>query len=187
MRRRQAGLPALLCLLAACAPALVSPEDTREYHRLGSLELSAVLEQDDQSLYGLIEIMNSSRQPVVVEYAGACGVGYLLYQEGGVTPRWQSSRWWTALQGSCPETPLRMEIPGATLARIMAPALDPGIVLGDTLRAGSYEAAMRLRLLQPRDTTLILRAGPVRLDSAPASPPRLQRPDGRLGALDDRH
>lgn len=164
MRHRRFAISGLLCLFSACAPALVAPEDDREYHQIGDLEFSATVEQDIESVYGLIDIMNPTRSPVLVEYSSGCAVAYLVHQDGRTTPSWESSRWWTGLQGSCPSEPMRMEIPAATLGRIMAPAVDPGIVLGDSLPAGSYQVAMRIRLLQPLDTTLILRAGPVQLD-----------------------
>lgn len=163
-----------LALLAGCARAAVQTPDDTEYHRVGALEISATVERDDfWDVFGAIDLMNTGRDTVRLEYEGYCGVAILMYQGKRTVPRWDSTEWWTRRQGECPNGLMNLDIPPETLARIVAPAVDAQGILGDSLPAGSYAAAMRIRLLEPRDTTLLLSAGRIELDRPDSGRPNL--------------
>jgi hypothetical protein len=165
---RRAAASAALALLAACARPPAGPEPERDYQRVGALEISALVERDLADVLGSVDLMNTGRDTVRLEYAGQCAVAILLYEAGdGATPRWDSSAWWSA-QGDCPATPMTLDLPPRTLARVVAPLVQANRILGDSLPQASYRAALRLRLLQPRDTTLLLPAGDVHLAGAGA-------------------
>ena len=153
-----------LAVLGGCAPRArpgTGPEPV--YLHMGPLELSATLEQDGVDVMGSVDIMNTSRQPVLVEYDGGCGLAVLV--TGGSTPLWDQAIWWRGQPGICPTaSTTRLEIPARTLARILTPAITTLQIAGDSIPLGTFPAAVRLRLMTPRDTLLVLPAGPVRLD-----------------------
>jgi hypothetical protein len=163
---RRTTLAAILALtvLGGCAPRSgpgTGPEPV--YLHMGPLELSATLEQDGVDVMGSVDIMNTSRQPVLVEYDGGCELAVLV--TGGASPLWDQTIWWREHPGVCPTTTsTRLEIPGRTLARILTPAVTTLQIAGDSIPLGSFPAAVRLRLMSPRDTLLVLPTGPVRLD-----------------------
>ena len=157
-----------LALLAACAPgAARAPVVPTEFHRVGALEVSAVVERNQTEVLGAVDLMNTGADTVRLEYAGYCALALLLYpaEPAARAPRWDSSEWWVR-QGDCPAGTFRVDIPPITLARIVAPVMDARQILGDSLPGGSYTGAVRLRIVQPRDTTLVMLGGRVRLDRA---------------------
>lgn len=166
MRRWKAAL--LPLALAACAPRPVSAPaaDDRTYLRVGALELSAVLEQDATDLMGSVDIMNLGSRPVLLEYEGSCAVAIVLGRNGAQARRWDALEFWRRRPEICRPEPTRLEIPGRTLARILTPPVTQAQILGDSLPAGRYEGVLRLRMLQPRDTTILLPAGPVDIGSS---------------------
>ena len=173
---RRAALAAAL-LLAGCARPPAGPEPEREYHRVGALELSALVERDLGDVLGTVDVMNTGRDTVRLEYAGQCAVAILLFDAPSAErPRWDSSAWW-ASQGECPAGTTTLDLPPRTLGRILAPLVEARSILGDSLPLASYRAVMRFRLVQPRDTTLLLPAGELLLDVG--APPSLA---GRVGA-----
>ena len=152
-------------LLSGCARPAPEPGPATEYLLLGALELSATVERDLWDVYGAVELMNTGGDTVRLEYASQCALAILVYRPAADRGRrWDSSEWWQRRQGECPATPVRLDIPPLTLARVIAPAVDADAILGDSLPAGAYAAAMRMRLLQPTDTTLLLNAGEVELE-----------------------
>ena len=168
---RPAAGGVLVLLLAACARPTAGPSPERDYHRVGALEISALVERDLSDVLGTVDLMNTGRDTVRLEYAGQCALAILLYEDG--TPgdaRWDSSAWWAA-QGDCPAASMTLDLPPRTLARVVAPLLETRQILGDSLPGARYRAAVRIRLLQPRDTTLILPAGDVHLGTG--GPPSL--------------
>lgn len=182
-RAKTASAAALALLASACAPAATARLTPTEYHRVGALEVSAVVERNQVEVLGAVELMNTGKDTVHLEYAGYCALALLMYptHEGLGEPLWDSSAWWTR-QGDCPEGTLRVDIPPITLARIVAPVVNADRILGDSLPGGSYTGALRLRIVQPRDTTLVLLGGRVRLerDGALARAPlasRIAAPD----------
>jgi hypothetical protein len=168
-RRRIAGTGAL-ALLAACAPAATRAPVPTEYHRVGALEVSAVVERNQMEVLGAVELMNTGADTIRLEYAGYCALALLMYPADAAIrePRWDSAEWWMG-QGECPEGNFRVDIPPITLARIIAPVIETGRILGDSLPGGSYTGAVRLRIVQPHDTTLVLLGGPVRLEREAAA------------------
>ena len=157
-------------LLAACAPAATrAPAVPTEFHRVGALEVSAVVERNQTEVLGAVDLMNTGPDTVRLEYAGYCAIALLMYPpEAAVRePRWDSSDWW-GRQGDCPQGTFHVVIPPVTLARIVAPVVDARQILGDSLPGGSYTGAVRLRIVQPRDTTLVMLGGRVRLERSGA-------------------
>jgi hypothetical protein len=121
------------------------------------------VERDLSDVLGAVDVMNTGSDTVRLEYAGQCAVAIRIHDaDPDAAARWDSSTWWAA-QGACPATPTTLDLPPRTLARIIAPLMEARRILGDSLPATGYRAAMRLRLLQPRDTTLLLPAGDVQL------------------------
>lgn len=165
MTRSTVAGAAALALLSGCAPPATLRPTPTEYHRVGALELSAVVERNQLEVLGAVDLMNTGADTVRLEYAGYCALALLIYpsDERSDGPRWDSSAWWTG-QGDCPEGTLRVDIPPITLARIVAPVIDADRILGDSLPGGSYTGALRLQIVQPQDTTLVLLGGPVRLE-----------------------
>ena len=166
MRRAAAG--ACLLALAACARPPVAPEPAREYLRIGALEISAVVERDLADVLGSVDLMNTGRDTVRLTYAGQCALAILLYDSSRTTtPRWDSSAWW-ATQGDCPGPATTLDLPPRTLARLLAPLVEARSILGDSLPAADYRSALRIHLLEPRDTTLVLPAGDLQLRAGSA-------------------
>lgn len=157
---------ALALALAGCAPRVQPGAFTPEYVRIGPLELSATIERDVGDLMGSVDIMNTSDRPVVVEYNGSCAVSIVLAAPGSESPRWDAYRWWQAFPDVCRPAPLRLEIPPETLARVLTPPVNQDQILGDSIPAGRHPVALRIQLLQPEDTTLLLSAGTVELEGS---------------------
>lgn len=153
-----------LALLAGCAPRTApatGPEPV--YHRLGPLELSAMLEQDGVDVMGSVDVMNTSGRTVLLEYEGGCEFAVLVGAGEG-RAHWDEALWWSTRPEICSTSSTRLEIPARTLARILTPVVTTLQIAGDSIPMGAYPAAVRLRMLQPRDTTLVLTTGPVRLE-----------------------
>jgi len=166
---RRGAAFAILLGVTACARPASAPAPEREYQRVGPLEISALVERDLADVLGSVDLMNTGRDTVRLEYAGQCAVAILLYDASGSgAPRWDSSAWWSA-QGDCPATPMTLDLPPRTLARVVAPLLEAARILGDSLPRASYRAELRLRLMQPRDTLLLLPAGDVHFGGSSAS------------------
>jgi hypothetical protein len=151
-----------LAVLAGCAPRTrpaAGPEP--EYHRVGPLDIAAGVQQDGVDVVGMMDIMNTSSQPVLLEYEGGCGLSVVV---GGTAGLWDEALFWRAHPDICPTTPTRLEIPARTMARILTPAVTTPQIAGDSIPMGTFPAAVRLRMFQPFDTTLVLPAGAVRLE-----------------------
>lgn len=156
-------------VLAGCArrtPFLTPADFEHEYVQIGALELAATVERDESDVYGTVELMNTGPDTVRLEYNAYCDLAIVLFREKDrrLLPRWDSATWWRGRGGYCPERPLQLDIPPATLARIVAPAVEARGILGDSLPAGEYITAMRVRMLQPRDTALVLPGGVIQLE-----------------------
>jgi hypothetical protein len=161
-RRPTIAVLSALAVLAGCAPRTrpaTGPEP--EYHRLGPFDIAADVQQNGVDVMGMVDIMNTTTQPVLLEYEGGCGLSVVV---GGTAVLWDEARWWSTRPDICPTDPTRLEIPGRTMARILAPAVTTLQIAGDSIPMGTFPAAIRLRMLQPLDTTLVLPATPVRLE-----------------------
>jgi hypothetical protein len=167
------GILSALAVLAGCAPfarhALVD-DHLPDLRRLGELEVSASVERNSGEILGAVDLMNTGKDTIAFEYAGYCAIAILMYRGSAERgePRWDSTEWWSRT-GECPERTLKLSIPPETLARVVAPVVDTRRILGDSLPGGSYFGAMRINIVQPFDTTLVLPAGPVELQR-PSSP-----------------
>jgi hypothetical protein len=176
MRTRPLAVFLLLAAGGCASAARGAPEvDDREYVQVGELELSAVIEQEAGEVYSMVEIMNTSDGTVRLEYPGPCAVSPTLFRPVGSTREavWTAEAWGTANPMVCPPSPIQLDIPAGTLARLIAPILVQTELQGDSLPPGRYPTAVRFRMLQPRDTTLLLWSGEVQLGS---------RLKGRMGA-----
>lgn len=163
MRRLKLPLLLLLAIAAGCAQRGTRSAPEPVYLQMGPLELSASVEQDGVDVMGSVDIMNTSGRPVTVEYDGGCDLALLI--PGAGRPMWDQAVWWRANPDVCPTTSLTtLEIPARTLARILTPPMTTLEIAGDSIPFGTFPAAVRLRLLLPRDTTLVFPAGPLRLN-----------------------
>jgi hypothetical protein len=133
------------------------------YVRLGALELSATIERDAGDLMGSVDVMNTSGQSVSLHYQGSCAVAILVAGRGRDRPRWDALTWWQSRPGICRPDPVVLDIPPKTLARILTPPVNQQEILGDSIASGSHTVALRIRIYQPTDTTLLLPAGRVEL------------------------
>jgi hypothetical protein len=153
-----------LALLCACAPRVTRAPGEKEYFRVAGLELSATVERDRSDVLGAVDVMNAGDDTVRLEYEGYCALSLRFRPERG-RGAWDSSTWW-ARRGDCPTGNVTLTLPPRTLGRIVAPVLQAPRILGDSLPAGAYTAAVRIRLVQPRDTTLVIPAGSIDLSTA---------------------
>jgi hypothetical protein len=162
-RRSTTAVLLALAVLAGCAPRTrLSAGPEPEYHRLGPLDIAAGVQQDGVDVMGMVDVMNTSTQPVLLEYEGGCGLAVLV---GGTASLWDEALWWRDHPDICPTDPTtRLEIPARTMARILTPSVTTMQIAGDSIPAGTFPGSVRLRMLQPLDTTLVLPAGPVRLE-----------------------
>ena len=90
---------AILALLAGCARPAAGPAPERDYQRVGPLELSAYVERDLGDVLGTVDVMNTGRDTVRLEYAGQCAIAVLVFDRTSPErPRWDSPgrRWTTA-------------------------------------------------------------------------------------------
>ena len=173
MTRRWLTIGVLLAVLSAGARAATAPPALGPaYVQYGGLELSAAVEPDPPDLFGVVDIMNPTADTVRLRYAGFCELAIVLYPAAasGGAPTWDSSLWWERRQGSCPASPVELDIPPETLARVIAPVIQVESVLGDSLPPGPYTPAVRLRLLLPRDTTFVLRGETIDIARGGAEP-----------------
>ncbi|MGH7470959.1 MAG: hypothetical protein ACRENP_23675 [Longimicrobiales bacterium] len=114
--------------------------------------------------YGMVTVGNPTTLKSVLEYvAGACSPTLLLYGAADYAgaPRWDQSR--VSRPAPCTPFPQQRTILSNQNSYI---STDPSALtemLGDSLPSGTYYAAVRLRIVQPRDTTFIVRAGPLTL------------------------
>ena len=160
--------PLLALLLFAAAPAcaarapLPALDRPREYATVGALELSGVVERDGEAVYSMVEIMNTGSDTVRLAHPEACGVSLILLSTDSATLRWDLERWGQG-QGYCSGRVSTMDLPPNTLARLFSPIVGEPDVRGDSLPGGDYASAMRIRLVEPADTTILLWSGPVRL------------------------
>lgn len=159
-----------LALLSACAPAVTRAPAEKEYQRVGALELSATVERDRSDVLGAVDVMNTSGDTLRFEYEGYCALSLRFHVLAG-RGAWDSSAWW-ARQGDCPTGTMSLALPPRTLGRIIAPVIQVPRILGDSLPSGSYATAVRIRLLTPRDTILVLPAGSIDLGT-----PQPERPN----------
>jgi hypothetical protein len=160
MRR---AIPLGLALLAGCATGSRGTGPQPVYVRLGALELSATIERDAGDLMGSVDVMNTGDRTISLHYQGSCAVSILVADGEGEGPRWDALTWWQSRPGICRTDPVVLEIPPQTLARILTPAVSEAEILGDSIASGSHPVALRIRILAPRDTTLLLPAGRVEL------------------------
>jgi hypothetical protein len=161
-RRSTIAVLSALAVLAGCAPRTrpaTGPEPV--YHRLGPFDIAAGVQQDGVDVMGMVDIMNVTTQPVLLEYEGGCGLSVVV---GGTAALWDEALWWSAHPDLCTPGSTRLEIPGRTMARVLAPAVTTPQIAGDSIPMGTFPAAIRLKMLQPLDTTLVLPAGAVRLE-----------------------
>ena len=120
----------------------------------------------DGDLQGVVTITNPTSESALLEYAGTCAPSILIFSpdaDEGV-PLWDQFRYWQGQVGGCKWFTSILEMP-ASMSR---PAVSTGlasdsIILGDSLPGGTYQAAVRLDVFQPQDTTLVIPAGLVEL------------------------
>ncbi|HET8654774.1 MAG TPA: hypothetical protein VFL93_04625 [Longimicrobiaceae bacterium] len=159
---------AILTALAGCALPATRTGPEPVYTRVGPLDLSATLDASGGQIVAAVDAMNLDHDSVTVVYPALCGISLVVFRPAAPDrPVWDSARWIAPEPGDttgCPRLSRRLVVPEQTLARLYMPVVAGVQVLGDSLPAGDYSAALRFHLLQPRDTTLLLPAGPLRLE-----------------------
>lgn len=141
---------------SALEPLVASP---------GSLGVTAVFERPDLGqIRTLLTFRNATDRPFLSEYASMCALAVLVYDDPTYegAPRWDGHRWQNTRPGACKWMPAVAELGVGESADLAARASD-SIILGDSLAAGTYWLATRVRFLQPADTTLVIPAGEVEL------------------------
>lgn len=166
--RRPFAAVAILAVLAGCVHPAPRTGPEPVYTRVGPLDLSAMLDASDGQIVAAVEAMNLDADSVAVVYPALCGISLVVFRpDAPARPVWDSARWIAPAPGDttgCPQFSRQLVIPEQTLARLYMPVVAGVQILGDSLPAGDYAAALRFHLLQPRDTTLLLPAGPLRLE-----------------------
>lgn len=167
-----------MALLLGAGCTARAPLDTapapREYATVGVLELSGVVERDGEAVYSMVEVMNTGPDTVRLSHPEACGVALLLLSDRseGAAVRWDLEAWGAA-QGFCSGRVSTLDLPPNTLARLFSPIVGEPDIRGDSLPAGEYASAMRIRLTAPADTTLLLWSGPVRIGGGEGGAPQV--------------
>jgi len=155
----------LACLLAlGCSSdeALLSPIG----HELDRLRLEATFERNALGdVFGVATLHNLWPAPFSMEYAGVCAQSLLVYASASYSdpPLWNQLQYWNGRPGGCKWMPLTLVLPANGSRQIKTPAVAPTVIMGDSIPAGTYFLAVSIRMLQPRDTTLVIPAGPVQL------------------------
>lgn len=133
---------------------------------LEEIEFDAVALRNPQGeLFLRASIENPTVSTFVMEYAGVCAPSLLVYRDPGLTGSllWDQLEWWNSRAGGCKWLPAFLEIPTGVERHVSTPAMADADILGDSIPAGTYPVSMRLRILQPRDSTLVIPAGTVEL------------------------
>lgn len=131
-----------------------------------SLRAEGVVERlSDDRLMGIASLHNPTDRPFVAEYAGSCAIALLAYDDPtyGGPPRWDQHRWQNTRIGGCKWFPGITEVGVGEVAKFATPGVSDSIILGDSLPTGAYWLAIRVRILQPADTTLVIPGGEVEL------------------------
>jgi hypothetical protein len=112
---------------------------------------------------GVIRVMNPTISKSVLEFvAGACAPTLLLFgsPDYAAPPRWDQSR--VVQPFSCTTFAQQRSTLSNQSSYIPTNPSSPAAIMGDSL-VGTYYAAVRLRILYPRDTTFIVPAGTLTL------------------------
>ena len=120
---------------------------------------AAILRDAEGALSGFLTIRNPTRSRIALEYAGVCHPSILVFADPSSAPVWDQLRWWNSRPGACKWLPQLHIIDPGTFGLVRPHHVTEETILGDSLPPGLYEIAIRLRVLQPRDTTLIVSAG----------------------------
>lgn len=145
------GLLWLVPILACAGPSTGPPDDL--------LSLAATMQQSNGRISVQVSARNAGSTEFVGEYRGVCAVAVLLWKSDEDRLRWDQFDWFNTRPGGCKwlVTPLR--IPPDSEVEVSTRVVSPADVLGDSLPAGDYDVAVRLRLVTPFDSTFIVAAG----------------------------
>lgn len=134
---------------------------------LDRLEITAEVERSGDQLSALIDFRNRAAEPIWIEHAQGCQVAILVFPATGITgePLWDGLDWRNGQVGGCkiPSSITGIE-PGQGMG-LIAPLVTDETILGDSIPPGEYMVAVRARVTQPRDTTLVVIAGTMALDA----------------------
>lgn len=128
--------------------------------------VASVLSSGSEEIGGRVTIRNPFSEPVWLDLVGGCDVSLLVLPEGGASaePLWDQRRWWDAAFGGCRAMSELREIPPGGSVSLDTPMVSETAIRGDSIPQGTYGLAVRIRLVQPRDTTRIVPIGSHRLD-----------------------
>ncbi|MGH7471515.1 MAG: hypothetical protein ACRENP_26485 [Longimicrobiales bacterium] len=106
------------------------------------------------SYYGVLTVGNATSSRAWLEFAGLCAPALLLFSQPsyGGEPRWDQSR---PPAMACKWVPHQLSIAQQDSGR----AVNTSDILGDSLPNGTYFGAVRVRILQPSATTIVIPAG----------------------------
>ena len=120
---------------------------------------AGVVRGSDAALTASLTIRNPTRSRIALEYAGVCHPSILVFADPTAPPVWDQLRWWNTRPGACKWTPQLHVLDPNTRGLIRSASVSEAAILGDSLPPGLYHLAIRVRVLQPRDTTLVVSAG----------------------------
>ncbi|MDX1660962.1 MAG: hypothetical protein R3326_04150 [Gemmatimonadota bacterium] len=132
---------------------------------LETLSRSAILERPAAGeIRSVATFHNPTGTLFLGEYVGMCAVAILVYDDPtlGASPRWNGYRWQNTQPGGCKALRSIAEVRAGESHELTAWASD-SIILGDSLAAGRYWLAVRVRFVEPADTTLVIPAGEMEL------------------------
>jgi len=136
-----------------------------------ALEFHALVGRAANRIGGVVTVRNPSSSPVRLEVAGPCGLGLVvLPAEGGADrPLWEQDE---TTPGGCGEPSGVREIPPEGRIELHTAQVSERVILGDSIAAGEYALAVRIRLLRPETETRLLTAAVSRIEARdPAAEP----------------
>ncbi len=132
----------------------------------GFVAFEATVQHNPDRLQGAVTLRNYRSAPYHIEYAGLCAVALLVYADAQYTepPVWDQLGWWFTQPGACKWPHLFATVPALGVGEILTPTIDEASILGDSLAPGTYYLAVRLYQISPRDTIMVIPAGPAEID-----------------------
>ena len=123
------------------------------------VSVAATMQQSNGRIAVQVSVRNAGRSEFVGEYRGVCAVAVLLWKSDDDQLRWDQHNWFNTRPGGCKWMVWPLRIPPDSEVVVPTHVVSQADVLGDSLPAGDYDVAVRLRLVAPFDTTFIVAAG----------------------------
>lgn len=158
MRRRSGFVVAALVTAGCGAQALRTPQEERTAEPT-QLSVAATMQQSSGRIAVQVSVRNAGSSEFVGEFQGVCAVAVLLWKSDDDRLRWDQQNWFNTRAGGCKWLLWPLRIPPDSEVEVITQVVSEASVLGDSLPAGDYDVAVRLRLVTPFDSTFVVAAG----------------------------